>query len=80
MILVYLSHQYGSNSGGHIYIPPANLYCDEDGYISLKEKPSGTCIYGGKQVNVGNWTVFDEYSAPLIIFSEWKKKTSFILW
>ena len=47
-----------------MYIPFTNLYCDDEDYISLKEKPSGTCIHRGKQVNVGDWTVVDKYFAP----------------
>ena len=35
-------------------IPWSVLYCNEDHYVRLKEKPSGTCVFNGATVNVGN--------------------------
>ena len=38
------------------YIPIASMYCDADGYVSVKEEPkagSGSCVYYGKNVKIG---------------------------
>ena len=56
---VFASFNTGRGNTEELYIPHESLYCDEDGYVSVKGmKPaSDTCIFGGKQVNVGNWTL-----------------------
>ena len=42
-----------SNSSDNYFIPWASLYCDADNYVTLKTIPSGSCLYGGKKVEMG---------------------------
>ena len=42
----------------YAYVPIASMYCDADGYVSLKEEPSanaGSCVYFGRNVTIGTF-------------------------
>ena len=43
--------------GWNHFVPWKSLVCDADGYVSLKDKPSGTCIFDGVKVNAGKITL-----------------------
>ena len=69
MVFNYIFKQgdcYGgspNHPGCHSYVPTASLFCDTDGYVTLKEKPAGKCTYNGYEVRAGSFDPYNDHGA-----------------